>query len=133
AELPRDGEDTTAEPTASSGRPHKEPAGALHPNAHFTMIDIPAQDYMAWETQGPIFDRSIERLATSDRGITMYREVLRREIERVEQGHDPMGVIYDPDHEVIDTNLIPWLQHYYGYERSSDRSPEPVAGRRGSR
>ncbi len=133
AELPQDGEDTEAEPTASSGRPHKQPPDALHPAAHFTMADIPAQDYMAWETQGRTFDRSMERLATSDRGIAMFREVLRREIERVDQGQDPMGVIYDPNHEVIDTNLIPWLRHYYGWERSANRRPEPVGGRRGSR
>ena len=69
------------------------------------MDEVQAQDHMAWETQGPIADRSVERLATADRGIVMYRAMLKREIERVQQGLDPVGVIRDPAHEMIDTKL----------------------------
>ena len=46
-----------------------------------------------------------ERLATSDRGVVMYRQMLFREMERVQRGEDPMCVIRDPDHAIIDTNL----------------------------
>jgi 5,5'-dehydrodivanillate O-demethylase len=60
---------------------------------------------MAWETQGPILDRTRERLAGSDRGVVMYREMLRREIQKVERGLDPMNVFRDPDHAIIDTKL----------------------------
>jgi hypothetical protein len=60
---------------------------------------------MAWETQGAVADRTAERLATSDRGILMLRGMMRRELAKVEQGLDPMGVIRDPDHAMIDTNL----------------------------
>jgi 5,5'-dehydrodivanillate O-demethylase len=115
---------------ASYGRSHKEPADALHPFARYTMADIPAQDYMAWETQGPIADRAKERLATSDRGIVVLRTVLKREIERVQQGLDPLGVIRDPDHEMIDTKLMHSLLEYFGRERSAGRAPEPVSGGR---
>ena len=69
------------------------------------MAQVDHQDYMAWETQGQIPDRSIERLATSDRGVVLFRQVLRENIERVQQGGDPLGVIRDPDHAMIDTNL----------------------------
>jgi 5,5'-dehydrodivanillate O-demethylase len=87
-------------------RSYKEPAGVLHPNTRFDMSkDVQAQDHMAWETQGPIADRSIERLATSDRGITMLRQIVRREIEKVQMGLDPMNVYRDPGHEIVDTNL----------------------------
>jgi hypothetical protein len=68
-------------------------------------LDVQAQDHMAWETQGPIVDRSVERLATTDRGIVMYRELLKREIERVQMGMDPKGVIRDPNHAMIETHL----------------------------
>jgi len=85
---------------------YKEPAGVLHPNTRFDMSkDVQAQDHMAWETQGPIANRSIERLATSDRGVVMLRQIVRREIEKVQMGLDPMNVFRDPEHEIVDTNL----------------------------
>jgi hypothetical protein len=46
-----------------------------------------------------------ERLATSDEGIVMLRELMFREIEKVRQGLDPMGVMRDPNHPIVDTNL----------------------------
>jgi len=85
---------------------YKQPAGALHPNMKFDMqADVQAQDHMAWETQGPIANRSIERLATTDRGIVMYRQILKREIEKVQMGLDPKCTWRDPDHPMIDTKL----------------------------
>ena len=60
---------------------------------------------MAWEAQGPISDRTRERLATADRGIVMLREMMRREIDKVQRGLDPLGVIHDPDHAIIDSKL----------------------------
>jgi 5,5'-dehydrodivanillate O-demethylase len=51
---------------------------------------------MAWVTQGPIADRTRENLGSSDKGVAMYRRVLRREIKKMEQGQDPMGVVRDP-------------------------------------
>jgi 5,5'-dehydrodivanillate O-demethylase len=60
---------------------------------------------MAWETQGPILDRTRERLAGSDRGVVMYREMLAREIKKVQQGVDPMNVFRDPNHAIIDTQI----------------------------
>jgi hypothetical protein len=35
----------------------------------------------------------------------MYRDMLRREIKKVEQGLDPMNVFRDPNHPMIDTNM----------------------------
>jgi 5,5'-dehydrodivanillate O-demethylase oxygenase subunit len=62
---------------------------------------------MAWETQGPIADRTRERLTSSDRGIVMLREVMMREMKRVQQGLDPMGVIRDPSQNfMVDTHLM---------------------------
>ncbi len=58
--------------------------------------NIVKQDEMAWVGQGPISDRTVEHLATSDKGIILYRNVLLENIEKVERGEDPMGVIRDP-------------------------------------
>jgi 5,5'-dehydrodivanillate O-demethylase len=57
---------------------------------------IDAQDILAWITQGPIADRSLERLGTTDEGVIHFRRMLRREIEKVQRGLDPMGTVRDP-------------------------------------
>jgi 5,5'-dehydrodivanillate O-demethylase len=51
---------------------------------------------MAFETQGPVLDRSEEHLGASDRGIVLYRQMLRQQIEVAQAGGDPLGVIRDP-------------------------------------
>jgi len=93
------------EPEVVPTEPHKEPMGAMHPFTLHRMDRIDAQDYMAWETQGAIPDRSLERLATSDRGVVMLREMFAENIDRVERGEDPMGVVRDSGGRMIDTNL----------------------------
>jgi len=91
--------------------PFKEPPDALHPFTTFTMrIDLKAhnaqpEDHMAWETQGPIADRTKEHLSYSDKGIALFRNVLRENIALVQAGEDPKGVQRDPNHAIIDTNL----------------------------
>jgi len=85
--------------------PFKDPENELHPVARFKLDQVLAQDHMAWETQGAIADREHERLATSDRGVAMLRQILMREIEKVERGQDPLGVVRDPNHGMIKTFL----------------------------
>ena len=85
--------------------PFKDPPDGLHPIARFRMDDVDGQDFMAWETQGPIADRTREHLTSSDHGVIMLREMLKREIEKVEKGLDPINVIRDPNHPMIDTKL----------------------------
>jgi 5,5'-dehydrodivanillate O-demethylase len=50
---------------------------------------------MAWETAGPIYQRSHDHLATADRGILIYRKTLKAEIDKVKRGKDPMRVMRD--------------------------------------
>jgi len=57
---------------------------------------IDAQDIIAWITQGPIAQRHLERLGTTDVGVIKYRDMLKREMAKVQAGHDPMGTIRDP-------------------------------------
>jgi 5,5'-dehydrodivanillate O-demethylase len=86
--------------------PYKEPADALHPRARFNMwISVAAQDHMAWETQGPVTDRTAEHLSYSDRGVALFRRLLKENMDRVARGLDPMGVVRDPGHPIIDTHL----------------------------
>jgi 5,5'-dehydrodivanillate O-demethylase len=86
-------------------KPFKNPLGGLHPFAKYRLDEVDAQDFMAWETQGPILDRTRERLAVSDHGVVQYREMLLREIKKVQEGLDPINVFRDPDHPIIDTKM----------------------------
>jgi 5,5'-dehydrodivanillate O-demethylase len=68
----------------------------VHKNGRLVVETINGQDMMAWVTQGDISDRTTERLGTSDQGVIVFRNLLLEQIERVERGEDPMGVIRDP-------------------------------------
>ncbi|HTI86141.1 MAG TPA: Rieske 2Fe-2S domain-containing protein [Alphaproteobacteria bacterium] len=50
------------------------------------------QDRAAQESQGPIHDRTREFLATSDRGVVMWRKLMLDSIKAVAAGGDPHGV-----------------------------------------
>ena len=54
------------------------------------------QDIVAWITQGAIADRSKESLGRSDKGIVLYRRMLKEGMEAVAAGKDPMNVFRDP-------------------------------------
>ncbi|MPZ51064.1 MAG: Rieske 2Fe-2S domain-containing protein [Dehalococcoidia bacterium] len=64
------------------------------------------QDSMAWVAQGPIVDRSKEKLAESDKGIILWRELLRRQMEIVEDGGEPMNTFRNPE-ENVRINVAP--------------------------
>ena len=55
------------------------------------------QDMMAWVTQGPLAERDLERLAESDKGVILYRRLLREQIALLEDGGEPMNVFRDPE------------------------------------
>ena len=55
--------------------------------------NIPTQDMIAWVGQGPISDRTQEHLSRSDKGVVMYHNLLLEQMERIERGEDPLGVI----------------------------------------
>ena len=54
------------------------------------------QDRAAQESQGLIFDRTREYLATSDAWIVQFRKMLLDQMKAVEEGRDPFGVLRDP-------------------------------------
>ena len=54
------------------------------------------QDIVAWITQGAITDRTKESLGRSDKGIVLYRRMLKEGMEAVAAGKDPMNVFRDP-------------------------------------
>ncbi|MBV9119924.1 MAG: Rieske 2Fe-2S domain-containing protein [Chloroflexi bacterium] len=73
-------------------------AGSQGPDA---AVAFYAQDAMAWETQGAVFDRTVEHLGASDRGIAMFRRLLAQQIEVVEEGGEPIALVRDPARNTI--------------------------------
>jgi 5,5'-dehydrodivanillate O-demethylase len=66
------------------------------PDGEYDLSEFVFQDQMAWETQGEVYDRSTELLGRSDLGIVMFRKLLKEQIEAVQAGREPVGIIRDP-------------------------------------
>ncbi|WP_214366313.1 Rieske 2Fe-2S domain-containing protein [Pseudonocardia sp. H11422] len=63
---------------------------------NFLVDFVDGQDIMAWASQGGIADRSREHLGKSDIGVVMLRRLFQEQLDRVEDGEDPLGVVRDP-------------------------------------
>ena len=61
----------------------------------YIVDNVDGQDMMAWISQGAIADRSLENLGSTDKGIVMYRRILKREMQKVQAGIDPIGIVRD--------------------------------------
>ena len=98
--------------------PYRDERGA------YTLQYTDSQDIMNWITQGPIADRTLERLGTTDIGIIAYRQMLLRELQKVEAGEDPMGTIRDPARNtIIDLPMEKNKFHMSaGFEKTARRS-----------
>ena len=74
-----------------------------------------AQDQLAWVIQGPISDRTTERLGVTDVGVIMYRRILDEQARVVEDGGEPMNVHRDEAENEIIVLPCEYFQ-YPGYE-----------------
>ena len=90
----------------------------------YTLQYTDSQNIMNWITQGAIADRSLERLGTTDVGIIAYRQMLHRELAKVERGEDPMGTIRDPARNTIIELPLEKNEHHMsdGFEKTARRS-----------
>jgi 5,5'-dehydrodivanillate O-demethylase oxygenase subunit len=74
------------------------------PDGKFMPEVLNAQDMMVMITQGEITDHAAENLGECDRGVALYRRTLLEQIEVVERGEDPLGVVRDP------AKNHPWIE-----------------------
>ena len=70
--------------------------------------DFPG-DWEAQTGQGAITVHSEEHLATSDKGIAMLRRALKRQVDAVAEGKDPMGVGFDPAAPLVAFDAGNWV------------------------
>jgi 5,5'-dehydrodivanillate O-demethylase len=54
------------------------------------------QDNYAWVSQGSVTPRWTEHLGESDKGLILFRRLLREQMKLVENGQDPMNTFRDP-------------------------------------
>jgi 5,5'-dehydrodivanillate O-demethylase len=90
------------------------------------------QDFVAWVGQGTIADRTKEHLSVGDRGVILMRKRFMDDLERIERGEDPKGIIRDPkiNHNIqlpiVDRNLL--LDGVTMAETAADPSLNPLRG-----
>jgi len=122
---PSDGKQVSADP-------HVEHDEIVYDDLGRVFADsIVRQDEMAWIGQGAISDRTTEHLVTSDKGIMLYRKLLIENMEKVERGEDPMGVIRDP--EVNEPMIVirrgsTYTSFRQGVDEDNYGGTRPVAG-----
>jgi phenylpropionate dioxygenase-like ring-hydroxylating dioxygenase large terminal subunit len=77
-----------------SGREQLAPGGRKNSSYEYTQRH--PDDKEAVEGQGPIALHGLEHLVTSDKGVVLFRSILRKAIQAVAQGEDPKGILRDP-------------------------------------
>jgi 5,5'-dehydrodivanillate O-demethylase len=98
------------------------------PEGEYNMSLVPAQDAMAWETQGGVTDRTQENLGASDSGVILLRKLLREQIEIVRAGGEPMGVIRNSENNrIIDLDVINERIGLFGKTSQTAMKPEHAA------
>ena len=80
------------------------------PSFKVPLRDLPdfvlGQDMLMWTAQGELVDRSVEKLAETDRGLILFRKMLEEQMRIVEDGGDPMNAFRDPaENGVIELEL----------------------------
>jgi 5,5'-dehydrodivanillate O-demethylase len=99
---------------------HPAEGVTLEPQETIEMFEVPledlpeyvlGQDLLAWAAQGAIVDRSLEKLAETDRGLIMFRKMLDEQIAAVDRGEDPINTFRDPTKNVCIE--LP-MEHYPG-------------------
>jgi 5,5'-dehydrodivanillate O-demethylase len=91
----------------------------------YKMDFVASQDAMAWETQGPITDRTKEHLGAGDEGVILLRKILKEQIEIVQKGGEPMGLVRSAgENRLIDFGVI---NERIGLFRSETASEEKRA------
>ena len=77
-----------------SGREQLAPGGRKNTSYEYTQRH--PDDKEAVEGQGPIALHGLEHLVSSDKGVMMFRGILKKAIQAALQGDDPKGILRDP-------------------------------------
>ena len=78
-----------------SGREQLAPAGRQDRSLDY--IQRHPDDKEAVEGQGPIALHGLEHLVSSDKGVLLFRKILRAAVQAVREGRDPKGILRDAE------------------------------------
>jgi hypothetical protein len=78
-----------------TGREKLAPGGI--PDRTYEFTQRHPDDKEAQEGQGPIAIHPLEHLVSSDKGVIMFRKILREAINATKEGRDPKGIIREPN------------------------------------
>jgi hypothetical protein len=72
------------------------------------------------ESQGQVYDRTLEHLGDSDRGVVVMRNIMYWAIQDVQEGGDPPHVVRAPeanhfDHVVVRNDVLPSDADWHTY------------------
>lgn len=75
-------------------------------------VNFQSHDAYATESQGPIQDRTMENMVSSDKAIVAARELILNAIQDMQEGKDPQHVVRGPNsnsfqHLVVVSEVIP--------------------------
>jgi hypothetical protein len=98
-----------------------------HHKSYCGVKGIAMQDAAIQESMGPIQDRSLENLVSTDNGVIMARQRLRKAALAVQQGKEPDGL--DPATHAVRSAAIVLPENVSFYEAAADalRAREGVA------
>jgi phenylpropionate dioxygenase-like ring-hydroxylating dioxygenase large terminal subunit len=94
---PSDKEKVSTFSRAKEGRT----AGTQAPHRDYEDTQRHPDDKEAQLSQRPIAVHALEHLGTTDRGVIMFRKLLRRAIQDLREGRDPQNVFRDPSRSCI--------------------------------
>ena len=80
-------------------------------------------DWEAQCSQRPIARHALEHLATSDRGVVLFRRHLSEAIDAMERGEDPPGIARDPADQII---IVPSGNEVIGAAEPGSRPAESL-------
>jgi hypothetical protein len=90
-----------------------------HHKSYCGVAGIAMQDAAIQESMGPIQDRSQENLVSTDNGVIMARQRLRKAVIAVQQGKEPDGI--DPATHAVRSASIVLPEGASFYEAAGDR------------
>ena len=85
-----------ARPIERGGQSRENMGPLNRPDKSYEYTQRFPDDKEAMEGQGEIAVHGLEHLASSDRGVIQFRNILRRAIAAVRAGEDPKGILRDP-------------------------------------
>jgi len=91
-----EGERQTKEEMPLYHMPSPELDAHGQPQYQYLNNEVDPQDNAIFISQGPLYDRTKERLGESDHGLVLYRHLLENQIKLVAAGKDPLNTFRDP-------------------------------------